>query len=172
MNYDPTDPDKMRLPTGKTCAQCVNIGRCSTLVGAESTDNVCDFSPSRFIQAQYSDIVSDGGMDPRNAAPHTVHDQGELTFAESQYEPNRFTIGLNGKWFMSIQHNGEQLVERQRENMRRLVACWNACQGTSTESLEQNGVVDFQTVVEANKVTAATTEALKAQLRALEAKSA
>jgi len=67
---------------------------------------------------------------------------GKLAYAESEHEPNRFTIGADGKWLMSIQHNGEPLVETQRENMRRLVAAWNACEGSSTEWLE------FQSSVE------------------------
>ena len=37
---------------------------------------------------------------------------------------------------MSIQHNGEQVEARQIANMRRLVACWNACQDVDTETLE------------------------------------
>lgn len=68
----------------------------------------------------------------------TDHTGGALIFAESEYEPNRFTIGANGKWLMSIQHNGEQTMPQQRENMRRMAACWNACEGIPTEVLQAN----------------------------------
>lgn len=65
------------------------------------------------------------------------HTDGELQFTESPHEANRFTINVNGHhWLMSILHNGEPLKETQRENMRRLVACWNACKDSSTEWLE------------------------------------
>lgn len=32
---------------------------------------------------------------------------------------------------------------RRASDARRLVACWNACQGITTESLEDNGVADM-----------------------------
>jgi hypothetical protein len=64
------------------------------------------------------------------------HTKANLTYTESEHEPNRFTIGANGEWLMAIQHNGEQMPETQRENVRRLVACWNACEGSSTKWLE------------------------------------
>lgn len=66
----------------------------------------------------------------------TDHTEGALTFSESEYEPNRFTIYANGKWLLCIQHNGEQTMPQERENMRRMAACWNACEGSSTEWLE------------------------------------
>jgi len=68
------------------------------------------------------------------------HTPGKLAYQESQYEPNRFTIGVDGKWLMSIQHNGEQMPETQRENVRRLAACWNACEGIPTETLEEHAL--------------------------------
>ena len=47
LNYDPTDPDKMRLPKGVTCGDCVHIRRCSAIYGHTATDTYCDWSPSR-----------------------------------------------------------------------------------------------------------------------------
>ncbi len=69
---------------------------------------------------------------------HTVHNPEKLKFRISAYDPNRYliVIGENSKWLMSIQHSGEQVEARQIANMRRLVACWNACQGSSTDWLE------------------------------------
>lgn len=49
LNYDPTDPDKMRLPAGATCGNCHHIRRCKAIFGHVETDNSCDWSPSRFI---------------------------------------------------------------------------------------------------------------------------
>lgn len=51
LNYDPTDPDKMRLPQGTTCGDCVHIRRCSMIFGHTETDAYCDWSPSRFHAA-------------------------------------------------------------------------------------------------------------------------
>lgn len=51
VNYDPTDPDKMRLPAGTTCGDCVHIYRCKTMFGHTETDTSCDWSPSRFRAA-------------------------------------------------------------------------------------------------------------------------
>lgn len=33
LNYDPTDPDKMRLPAGLTCGNCHHIHRCKAIFG-------------------------------------------------------------------------------------------------------------------------------------------
>jgi hypothetical protein len=52
VNYDPTDPDKMRLPTGKTCGDCAHIRRCMAIFGHVETDKHCDWSPSRFVEVR------------------------------------------------------------------------------------------------------------------------
>lgn len=49
LNYDPADPDKMRLPAGTTCGICHHIRRCKAIFGHTETDTYCDWSPSRFI---------------------------------------------------------------------------------------------------------------------------
>lgn len=51
LNYDPADPDKMRLPKGTTCGDCAHIRRCSLMFGHTTTDTYCDWSPSRFRAA-------------------------------------------------------------------------------------------------------------------------
>lgn len=48
LNYDPADPDKMRLPPGTTCGNCVHLRRCVLIFGHTETDTICDWSPSRF----------------------------------------------------------------------------------------------------------------------------
>ena len=42
-----------------------------------------------------------------------------------------------GNWFMSLQVNGQQMEAKQVENLRRLAATWNACDGIPTEALER-----------------------------------
>lgn len=54
MNYDPTDPDKMRLPVGITCGDCRHIGRCKAMFGHVEADTYCDWSPSRFAKSSAS----------------------------------------------------------------------------------------------------------------------
>ncbi|MCZ2496406.1 hypothetical protein GN316_06525 [Xylophilus sp. Kf1] len=51
LNYDPTDPDKMRLPAGIACCDCGHIRRCKAIYGHTETDTYCDWSPSRFFKA-------------------------------------------------------------------------------------------------------------------------
>lgn len=48
LNYDPTDEEKMRLPAGETCGDCLNIKRCKAIFGHTEADTYCDWSPSRF----------------------------------------------------------------------------------------------------------------------------
>lgn len=50
LNYNPADPDKMRLPEGKTCGDCCHIYRCKRMFGHTETDTYCDWSPSRFFE--------------------------------------------------------------------------------------------------------------------------
>lgn len=49
LNFDPTDPDKMKLPVGKTCGDCGHIRRCKAIFGHVETDAYCDWSPSRAV---------------------------------------------------------------------------------------------------------------------------
>ena len=51
LNYDPTDPDKMRLPVNVTCGDCTHIRRCTLMFGHTATVTYCDWSPSRFKAA-------------------------------------------------------------------------------------------------------------------------
>jgi hypothetical protein len=41
--------DEMKLPEGKTCAQCAHFSKCSQLVGAKADWTSCDFHPSRYL---------------------------------------------------------------------------------------------------------------------------
>lgn len=61
-------------------------------------------------------------------------------------EANSFAVldDARGRWWLSLLHNGEALTELQRHNMRRLAACWNACEGVATEELESKpGALQF-----------------------------
>lgn len=46
----------------------------------------------------------------------------KLDWEENQYEPNKFVLGSDGKWLVSIQINGELLVEQQRTLMAVIAA--------------------------------------------------
>lgn len=48
LNFDPTDPDKMKLPQGVTCGDCMNMRRCKLIYGHVESDTYCDWSPSVF----------------------------------------------------------------------------------------------------------------------------
>lgn len=64
------------------------------------------------------------------------HTQCKLTVSESSIYANEYHLMANGNWLMAIQHNGEQMPDTQRENARRLAACWNACDKIETDALE------------------------------------
>lgn len=66
-----------------------------------------------------------------------AHAPGPLTFHESSIYANQFQLRTDGNWLCSVQLNGEQMAEKQRENVRRLVACWNACEGLTTPEIEE-----------------------------------
>lgn len=58
LNYDPADPDKMRLPAGNACGNCHHIRRCKAMFGHTEKDTYCDWSPSRFIPVA---VTAEGG---------------------------------------------------------------------------------------------------------------
>jgi hypothetical protein len=43
-----SDPHRMNLPAGKTCADCVHCHRCCSIYGHIPADERCDWAPSRF----------------------------------------------------------------------------------------------------------------------------
>lgn len=43
-----SDRDDMKLPEGKTCADCHWFKRCDWLISCKPTNTECDWSPSRF----------------------------------------------------------------------------------------------------------------------------
>jgi hypothetical protein len=56
MNSEPNYHAEMRLPEGKTCADCRNGARCDALFGAVRKGfRSCDFYPSRFVARQHKD---------------------------------------------------------------------------------------------------------------------
>ena len=61
LNYDPTDPDKMRLPAGATCGQCIHIARCTALFGHVESDTHCDWSPSRYKTVSANPVPPEAG---------------------------------------------------------------------------------------------------------------
>ena len=46
--YDPTDPERRRIPEGKTCADCYHINTCISSFGGNKLNTECVFSPSFF----------------------------------------------------------------------------------------------------------------------------
>jgi hypothetical protein len=44
------DADRMNLPEGMTCGDCVHCRRCTMMYGHIPADEVCDWAPSRFLQ--------------------------------------------------------------------------------------------------------------------------
>ena len=73
----------------------------------------------------------------------TAHTQGRITFLEDGDANHYSMLTEGGRWWLSLLMNGEQPTARQIANLRRLAACWNACEGIPTETLEAVGN-DFQ----------------------------
>ena len=63
--------------------------------------------------------------------------QGRLSIKENGDANSYALLDESGNWLLSILHNGEKLTSVQRETMRRVAACWNACEGISTDELEE-----------------------------------
>ena len=66
----------------------------------------------------------------------TTHTPTRLTVRANGDANSYALLDDKGHWFMSMLVNGEQMAARQEANLHRLAACWNACEGISTEDLE------------------------------------
>lgn len=73
-----------------------------------------------------------------NTSMTTPHTPGRLTFRENGDTNSYALLDDTGNWLMSLLHNGQQLTDTQRENLRRLVVCWNACEGIPTANLQKH----------------------------------
>lgn len=51
MKRSKNNEDRMNLPEGKTCGDCVHARRCTMMFGHIPEDEVCDWAPSRFQEA-------------------------------------------------------------------------------------------------------------------------
>jgi hypothetical protein len=47
-----SDADRMSLPKGQTCGDCVFFRRCAQFTGHIAADQVCDYAPSLFQPAR------------------------------------------------------------------------------------------------------------------------
>lgn len=52
------DEERMNLPEGMTCGDCVHCRRCTMMFGHIPADEVCDWAPSRFRQAVKAETVA------------------------------------------------------------------------------------------------------------------
>lgn len=75
---------------------------------------------------------------------NTPHTHGRVTFKEDGDANHWSMLTEDGRWLLSLLHNGESVSERQIANFRRLAACWNACNGIDTDDLEADSVSIIQ----------------------------
>lgn len=75
------------------------------------------------------------------SAPHTP---GPIAIRANGDANSYALIDADGKWLLSVLHNGDAMTARQEANMRRLAAAWNACQGIPTHALERGVVTVFE----------------------------
>ena len=72
----------------------------------------------------------------------STHTQGRIEFRPNGEANSYALVDETGNWWLSLIMNGKQVTERQIENLQRMAACWNACNGVSTEILIQHYAID------------------------------
>lgn len=82
------------------------------------------------------------------------HTKGSIAFRADGDANHYAMIDKSGRWLMSVLMNGEQLTAQQEANLRRIVACWNACQCVSTADLEMDNAAFIQVFNERNQLRA------------------
>ena len=66
------------------------------------------------------------------------HTPGRLTVRENGDANSYAIMDDAGQWLLHMLHNGRQTPPTQSENLRRLAACWNYCEGLDTEGMERS----------------------------------
>ena len=70
----------------------------------------------------------------------STHTKGRIEFRPNGESNSYAMLDEDGNWWLSVLMNGEQVTERQLQNLRRLAACWNACDGIPTARIEAGAV--------------------------------
>lgn len=65
------------------------------------------------------------------------HTKGRITFKADGAANHYSMLTSDGRWWLALLANGEQCTPTQIANMRRLAACWNACETIPTFMLEE-----------------------------------
>lgn len=78
--------------------------------------------------------------------------------ADIRSESGRIVAVTYGLGFPKTAEGLEKRTQEDRANRRRLVACWNACDGLSTEALESEGNAALGWSRTASKLIHATTQ--------------
>lgn len=105
---------------------------------------------------------------------HTIHTPGRIRYYENG-EANSYAlleVDADDRWLLTMLHNGTDATERQIANIRRLVACWNACEGIKTgilESVTQVGDTLLKRFAERDKIELELTTQRDELLEALKA---
>lgn len=100
--------------------------------------NVVDTTIARGLLPEYRHLLTATPAEAEAELEHTVHTPGRLHFRENGDANSYALLDENGRWWMSLLMNGEQVTERRRANLVRMAAAWNACEGILTENLEDN----------------------------------
>ena len=64
-----------------------------------------------------------------------LHAPGKLSFRANGEANSYALLDETGSFLLSLLHNGQQMTVVQEANLRRVVACWNACEGIKTTNL-------------------------------------
>jgi hypothetical protein len=97
---------------------------------------VVDTTIARSLLPEYRHLLTAAPVAPE--PEHTVHTTGRLHLRENGDANSYALLDENGHWRVSLVMDGEQITERQGADLTRTVAAWNACDGISTEDLEDN----------------------------------
>ena len=92
------DENGMNLPPDKTCGNCFHFQRCKNIYGRIAKDEVCDWSPSKFMEARMLNKIQEIEIKVKEIGSFFLSNSGRLAEVverlDIEYELNELLVSF------------------------------------------------------------------------------